>query len=114
MYEYRAKVLRVVDGDTLHLSVDMGLETTRLLIVRLAGINAPEKNTPEGVVAMDFTRTWCEAHADHDGWVLLRTIKDRREKYGRYLAEILAYDDDDGYSLNDTLVSTGNAVRKVY
>lgn len=114
LYEYRAKVLRVVDGDTIYLSVDMGLETTRILEVRLYGINCPEMHdTPAGPAAKAYTEAWLGFHANLDGWLLLRTIKDKREKYGRYLALVLD-GDGEGACLNDMLVDAGHAVRKDY
>ena len=39
---YRAKALRVIDGDTVHIEVDLGLRVKRELDIRLIGINAPE------------------------------------------------------------------------
>ena len=42
MYEYSAKVLRVIDGDTIELDVDLGFRVRRTLRVRLAGVDAPE------------------------------------------------------------------------
>lgn len=76
MYEYRAKVLRVVDGDTLYLAVDMGLETTRILDVRLYGINCPEMHdAPAGATAKAYTEAWVAAHADPDGEFQLHTVK---------------------------------------
>ena len=42
-YQYRAKVVRVVDGDTVILSVDLGFRVQHEISVRLARINAPER-----------------------------------------------------------------------
>lgn len=113
LFEYRAKVLRVVDGDTLYLSVDLGLETTRILEVRLYGINCPEMHDiPVGPWAKTYTEEWVAEHAE-DGWLLLKTIKDKREKYGRYLALIFS-GNGEGICLNDSLVHDGHAVHKDY
>lgn len=43
MYEYRCEIVSVVDGDTMHLDVDLGCDAHILMTVRLTGINAPEK-----------------------------------------------------------------------
>lgn len=102
MYEYRGVVTKVVDGDTVHIDVDQGLENHRFLKARLAGINAPEKNTPEGVAVKDALV------AELEGVQLtVRTIKDRTEKYGRYLVVLIL---DDGTVVNDNLVERGMAV----
>jgi endonuclease YncB( thermonuclease family) len=42
VYEYRATIIDVVDGDTVHAEVDLGCDTSIKLAIRLAAINAPE------------------------------------------------------------------------
>jgi endonuclease YncB( thermonuclease family) len=107
MYEYTAQVIRVVDGDTLHAEVDLGCDVRIALTIRLARLNAPEMRTPQGPPAKAFTEAWVAAHGSA---VILRTIKDRREKYGRYLAEVLSGVGSDALSLNQALLDGGFAV----
>lgn len=111
MYEYRAEVIRVVDGDTLALMVDLGCDVRVALTVRLNGINCPERGTPQGNDATDYVRAWRDAYAyetlEGSYWVDLHTIKDKREKFGRYLGNIYA----GGRHLNEDLVVAGHAVR---
>jgi micrococcal nuclease len=95
MYEYRAKVIRVVDGDTLHLDVDQGFDSHLLLTVRLLGINAPENSTAEGKITTAYLKERIEGKE-----IFLKTQKDRREKYGRYLADIYL----DNVCINDELL----------
>ena len=45
MFEYSAKVLRVVDGDTIDAMVDLGFNTFKKIRIRMHGINAPESRT---------------------------------------------------------------------
>jgi len=45
MYEYNAKCLRVVDGDTVDVMIDLGFSTWKKVRVRLDGINTPESRT---------------------------------------------------------------------
>ena len=45
MYEYKAKLVRVVDGDTIDCEIDLGFDITVRQRVRFAGINAPESRT---------------------------------------------------------------------
>lgn len=90
MYEYRAQLIRVVDGDTLDLEVDLGFGIAKADRFRLAGINAPEvrgADKARGELATMCLRDLLENAAD--GWVTVRTTKDKREKYGRYLAQVL-------------------------
>lgn len=105
MYEYKCAVTKVVDGDTLWLQVDLGIDISVRLSVRLYGLNTPEMSTPEGPVAKQFVLDWLEASSNS---LVLRTIKDRKEKYGRYLGIIL--DVGTGKSLNDALLEAGLAV----
>jgi len=104
MYEYSALVLRCLDGDSVELSVDCGFSVHHHLIVRLAGINCPEKNTPEGKAAAQFTADWL---AKRLGKVLVRTMKGK--SFDRYLARIM--DHADGADLGDDLIKSGNAVK---
>jgi micrococcal nuclease len=45
MFEYRAKLVRCVDGDTVELDVDLGFKVTMREKFRLTGIDTPEKNS---------------------------------------------------------------------
>lgn len=107
MYDYHATVADVIDGDTLRLDVDLGFGIQTTMAVRLAGINAPEISTQAGKDAKAYVMDWVWGAARE---VTLRTIKDRREKYGRYLGTI-HYRGSDTTSLNDLLVEDGHAVR---
>jgi endonuclease YncB( thermonuclease family) len=106
MYEYAAWVTKVVDGDTFHVGIDLGLDIATFQTVRFAGLNAPEMSTPEGKEVKAWVETWLAEHCPN-GRFILRTVKDHREKYGRYLGTIVA---PDGAVLNDDLLSTGRAV----
>jgi micrococcal nuclease len=120
MYEYRANVVRVVDGDTLHIDLDLGIDCHTLLTVRLWGVNAPEHGTPEGDAATAYVENWVHNHAGPGGLVEIATYKDRKEKYGRYLGTILGWAEGieeeerasaaPDRSLNAMLVEAGHAV----
>lgn len=102
-YERHATVRKVVDADTLHLTVDLGCDTCINMTVRLYGVNAPENSTPEGRAATAFVVAWVAANPH----LAVRTVKDRREKYGRYLADLLPA--DGGPSLCTVLLGAGHA-----
>lgn len=107
MYDYNATVWKVVDGDTLHLDIDLGCDVRMRMTVRLAGLNTPEMSTPEGVAAKAFVNEWLEYHAP-DKRVRVATIKDRKEKYGRYLGNI--WSSDQRHCLNSDLLTNKHAV----
>lgn len=104
MYQYRAKLVRVVDADTVQLDLDLGFHQWRLgQSYRLLRINAPELNTPEGKDAqgklIDFL--WGK---------LLVAHTQRSDSFGRFLAEVYA----DGQNLSDWLVANGLAKYQDY
>lgn len=102
MYEYRAQLIRVIDGDTIEATVDLGFEVAVRRTFRLDSINAPELHAKDPAV-----RAKAKAARDRlvallgTGEMTIRSIRDRQEKYGRYLAVILLAD---GTTANDVLV----------
>jgi len=85
MYEYHAMILRVVDGDTVDLSIDLGFGIFKRERVRLVRINAPELNTPAGKESATFLRNRLSLTDD----VVIKTEKNTFDKYGRWLADII-------------------------
>jgi micrococcal nuclease len=104
-YTYRAKVERVVDGDTVILDIDQGLRTYRdNEWVRLFGVDAPEmvgSTRPAGEAA----KAWLTARLGDDE-IVLCTIADRRDSFGRYLGVLF----DDVGNVNETIIVAGHAV----
>jgi micrococcal nuclease len=114
LFHYRAHVTSVYDGDTCTVDIDLGLGVwVRGEKLRLNRINAPEvtgAEKPKGVKSRDHLKSLIEGKD-----VLLQTIKDRREKYGRYLAEIwLEQKDATPLNVNDSMVAAGHARYQAY
>ena len=109
LYHYYGNVVKVYDGDTITVDIDLGFHIwMKSEKVRLYRINAPEirgKQRPEGLKSRDWLR-----EKILNKRVLLVTYKDKKGKYGRWLADI--YLDD--ICLNDQLVKEGLAVYKEY
>mgnify|MGYP000860796196 CR=1 FL=1 len=107
LYTYSARFVKVIDGDTIDVDIDLGfgiwLHSRRL---RLYGLDTPEKNTPEGVKAKQFTVDWVSKSIDKHGMLVVRTLSDKPDKYGRILASVHGAT---SVSLNDELLSSGNA-----
>lgn len=110
MYEYRAQVVRVIDGDSIVLSVDVGFNVSLRDSFRLLGINAPEKRGPSRAAGLVSTKALEDKLAPHE-WIEVRTHKDSRGKYGRWLAELWLLD---GTNINKWLVDEGYAVEATY
>jgi len=114
LYHYRAVVRKVYDGDTCTVDIDLGLGSWfHGEKLRLYGINAPEVRgveRPTGLRSRDFLRSQIQGKE-----VILQTIKDKKGKYGRYLANIWLEDESGNLSnVNDLLVQQGYAVYKEY
>ena len=109
MYEYRCQIIRVVDGDTVDIDIDLGFGVwMRKQRVRLYGVDTPESRTRDleekkyGLLAKNFVKK----HMPVKSWQTLRTKKDKHGKFGRILGEFLV-----GYgTLNQLLIDSHNAV----
>lgn len=103
VYIYNATVAKVVDGDTVDLSIALGFKVTMALRVRLARINAAEMHDPRTVVQDTARKTKARlAELLKDPAVTIRSNKPYSEdKYGRWIAEIYT---KDGKCVNDILL----------
>lgn len=111
-YSYNAKLVRIIDGDTMEFEVDLGFSIYSRHHVRLAGVNAPELKTAAGRDAAVYTKEWFDTNHAWDN-TLLTTIKGLEfEKYGRYLAFV--HSAITGAQLNTDIVESGHAVTLKY
>jgi micrococcal nuclease len=112
MYEYRARVIHVVDGDTVDMAVDLGFGIAKTMRFRVLGINAPElrgASRIRGELATERLRVLLAE--SHDGTVLVLTVKDKQEKYGRYLARIIVQTaSGDTLDVGERLIAEGLAI----
>jgi len=115
LYWYKAECVRVIDGDTLELKFDLGMNTFRVERVRLSGIDTPEifgvkKESIEYARGMEAKQFVLDFVTGKELWV--HTEKDKQGKYGRYVVDI--YILDEALSLCQNLVKVGLAVEKKY
>jgi micrococcal nuclease len=92
MHEYKCKILRVVDGDTVDVDIDLGfgiwMHKER---VRLLGIDTPESRTRDkeekkfGLLSKEYVKS----HYPVGSMAILRTHKDKTGKFGRILGELV-------------------------
>ncbi len=113
LLHYNAVVQSVYDGDTCRVDIDLGLGIwIRNETLRLVRINAPEMtggDKPLGTAARDFLRELIEGQE-----IIIESVKDRRGKYGRYLADIWIQQAESWINVNDALVTAGHAVYQEY
>ncbi len=101
MYQYKAEIISVYDGDTFTFKVDLGFSITITEKLRLYGVNTPEvrgKEKVEGKKVRDYVREL----------ILGKTVKIKvykKGKYGRYIAKVIF----NNYDLSEHLVSLGMA-----
>ncbi len=111
MYHYKAKVERIVDGDTMDVIIDLGFKITTFQRIRLAKINTPEtynvkKDSEEykkGMASKEFV----EKRVKANNFEIELLTEKVTEKYGRYIGIVRLADSTT--SLNDELVEKGLA-----
>lgn len=106
-YIYSAIVQSVYDGDTIRVAIDLGFDNWKMNeTIRLYGINAPEirgEERPEGL----NSKTWFTSKVPVGSKIVIQTIRDRKEKYGRYLGIIWF----NGENINELMIAEGYATR---
>ena len=115
MYEYRCKVARVVDGDTVDVDIDLGFGVwMHKERVRLYGIDTPESRTRDleekkyGLIAKEHIKSFMPVGSMQT----LVTVKDKAGKFGRILGKFLIYDKktDAQMTINDWMIREHHAV----
>jgi len=118
---YRVSSLeKVVDGDTIDVSIDLGFDVCTKQRVRLLGIDTPESRTRDltekkfGLLSKKKLREWClkaVASEKDDIEIELRCPeKDSRGKFGRILAEVWVSEDGEWTNVNKWMCDNAFAV----
>ena len=115
MYEYRCKVIKVIDGDTVDVDIDLGFDIMlRDERVRIMGIDTPESRTRDKVekkFGLASKARLKELIGGKSGPILKTQInkkgEDMRGKFGRILGDFVT---EDGRMVTDILVEDGHAV----
>jgi micrococcal nuclease len=109
MFEYQCKIVKVIDGDTADVDIDLGFGVwMKKQRVRFYGVDTPESRTSDkeekvyGLMAKEFVLS----HLPIGSTQVLRTKKDGVGKYGRILGEFIV----DDTTLNQLLIDTHNGV----
>ena len=109
MFEYKCKLVRVIDGDTVDIDIDLGFGVwLRKQRIRMYGIDTPESRTRDleekkyGLAAKEFLQKWTDA-----GELRIKTHKDAKGKFGRILGELWTFDTN----INEKMIKRHHAVR---
>ena len=113
MFEYKCNLVKVVDGDTVDVDIDLGFGVwLRKQRIRLYGIDTPESRTRDkvekvyGLAAKDFLSKMLST-----GEMSIKTHKDAKGKFGRILGELFMKTSIGELSVNQSLVENSHAVR---
>ena len=114
-YNFRVtKINRVVDGDTIDVTIDLGFDLHKKERVRVAGVDTPEKRTRNleekalGIDATGWLKQKLEETIKGDEELLIRTeLKGGVGKYGRLLGWLYVGESD--LSLNEQMITEGYA-----
>ncbi len=107
MYTYKALVKSIYDGDTIRVDIDLGFGVIFSdQSIRLLGVDTPEirgEQRLQGLVSRNFV----VERIPVGSYITIDTIKDRKEKFGRYLGTI--YYGEEQKNLNEELIQSGMA-----
>ena len=114
-YNFRVtEINRVVDGDTIDVTIDLGFDLYKKERVRVAGIDTPEKRTRDleekalGIDATNYLKKKLEDTIAGDDELTIRTeLKGGMGKYGRLLGWL--YNGEDDVSINEQMIAEGYA-----
>ena len=113
-YIYKAKLERVIDGDTVDALIDLGFDTWVKKRIRYKGIDTWESRTKDldekklGLAAKDRNKELLESVSSKPGYFRLKSYG--VGKYGRVLGEVFVKDIEGiEYNVNQTLIDEGHA-----
>ena len=97
IYAYPAKLIRVIDGDSLHIVIDLGLEQRTRNNCRIKGIDTPELNSKDEAERVEAKAAKAQLEfllssytKGYGPWFKVVTDKPLSEdKYGRWLAQVI-------------------------
>jgi micrococcal nuclease len=111
-YIYRVKqVLKVVDGDTIDASIDLGFDISLEKRIRLAGVDTPESRTTdlkEKAMGLE-SKEWLKKKLEGAKDIIIKTeLPDSTEKYGRIIGHLFINGQE--ISLNNQMINDGYAL----
>ncbi len=108
IYKYPANVVRIIDGDTLKVSLDTGFHSQHVEKIRLYGVDCPEKSSRVAwEAAREYVFNWLNT-GEPIVWPLLIETIEARETFGRYVARVTRR--VDGADLAADLLTSGHAL----
>jgi len=100
-YIYHGAAKRVIDGDTLVVTTELGFTVSADVTVRIRGVNAPEHNKPGGAEATAFLKQLLS-----DRPLLVESYRDR-QSFARWVCDLWT---GDGLSVAEQIIAAGHGV----
>jgi len=112
MYTYKAKLMRVVDGDTVDAEIDLGFGVFMKQRIRLYGINTPESRTRDLEEKERGLAAKARLVEILGKEFIIETILNKRGKFGRILGTLhtIVQEGEESININQKLVEEGHAV----
>jgi micrococcal nuclease len=109
MYTYKATIVRVIDGDTVVLNIDLGFKIHHITPCRLVGINAPEMNSKDEKTraAAVASKEYLESLLPEEMEVAI--VSRKLDKYGRPVVNIWQIQNKQKF-VNHLMIDDGHAV----
>jgi len=114
MYEYKCKVKRVVDGDTMDVILDLGFDVLHSVRVRLSAIDTPESRTRDldEKARGKLSKAYLKESIKGRKVVLKTKLKDSRGKFGRVIAEVwVEFEKGSMRNINELMIKECHAVK---
>ena len=115
-YNYKAKLVKVVDGDTIDAMIDVGFDIWIKKRIRYKGIDTWESRTRDleekkkGLAAKARNKELLESVSKKSGYFMIKSYG--TGKYGRVLADVYIYDSDHNHIwVNKQLITEGHAYK---
>lgn len=104
-YKFYATVLKIIDGDTIKLNVDLGFSVSTNVSIRIKGMNAPEINRAESAEAGKASRDYLALIIPVGSQIVIHTEK-YRQSFTRFIGDVYT---EDGRSVAELMVNAGFA-----
>lgn len=113
MYTYSAKLIRVIDGDTIDLEIDLGFDLSIRQRLKLFGVDTPDSRSADSMTKQKGLEAKQRLTELLPRQFKIKTILNKRGKYGRVLGEVFVKDRDNGkeININELMVTEGHAIK---
>ena len=112
MYEYNAKLSKVIDGDTIDADIDLGFQTFVKQRIKLYGVDTPQSRSKVATEKEEGIKAKNKLIELLPRDFKVRTVLNKRGKFGRVLGHVYVVDSDGKeVNINETMIKEGYATK---